>query len=1052
MKKKLGLILLTFVSLLFCTSIAKAEGDSNLTGDPASASTNGGQCESNFAGFCGNNPSGLYVRLLYIDGGVIVRQYAAGFYGSGTGFSTGSDPEGRGIAISRVGSIAGMIQGRGYNIGAIKSTFQMNDLNSGTGELASLLASSPSSGYHGGSVQDWLKNQCLSMGMSDLRECTSLTGGSKGFRIMVEPVISGKCRGSAVSGTIKKLHQRFGGYSNPCRRAEYPYLIYLERADVGIMNPAPKSTSIAACEAEYKRVKSYSKAADNVGAPTFDMIGNDTYGLGMGLFTWTSNGEILCEGLGCNPTCDYHIDYNIPSTCDASNGGFIKDMTNWKCIFKSDEQSTPIKTHYASSPKVNQFCSVYCRDEIYWNYPTSISINQGRVMTINDPHANAVNVSPIQYRGDRFCRVTSKNAENKAGQIDHNLFVTLLNTANQNIRNAWRAREQAMVNYMAADKYRNLERGGCGPGKPSSYSVSEYTDCQNSNAAKKSAYDNCQSGVAACKQRNAAKAGKKGAVLENCGSCSAPGYEDCSGRCDGTKYTTSGNHPCASDHQSASYGSYSSNTPRWSCNFWVVSGHTDHNGNRCTAITDQNYSKGISSCDGSLQAFINGYKNAYISADTTYRNALIARENLLAQYELCTSYPTTGNDTMKFREFQPTLDFGYKEPVYGNSFSLKSDPSSPNPDLGATYYSSGSAITGTGSVSELQQKDFANVTCYDGGDCSVGVSRDSNNTYGGCTTNCSENTASPAVYKIGSWSYRNRAKLPYSVWWETKSHSEFTYKLAGSLFRYTSREDGLASHSIPSALYDDIGFTNLPIHYSTMPGSYEYSINTYTYGPGNKFDRYFINGNTPTRFGVNSYSGDGIYKCHFDVNCEDIISIKKSKCGAYTNVCGSNSWANICSPFVVIYRTISMYSKEAAFPGIDARKTSNDSGGRGPGANWNNTNTINTYILNNRGVANYSVYNLTPMYEITLTPGMMKLFRKYNKEMNSKVVTIYSKSDEGISGYDSYENFYQVNAATGKRTLSSLIRGNVAGYNDIKVTGCGIAGQSTGNCGNTQAW
>ena len=228
MKKKLGLILLTFVSLLFCTSIAKAEGDSNLTGAPASNSTNAGQCEKNFAGFCGNKVTGLYVRLLYIDGGVVIRQYAAGFYGTGVGFTAGSDPEGRGITISRVGSIGGMIQGRGYNIGEIKNTFQMNDLSSGAGELAALLASSSSSGYSGGSVQQWIQNQCSSMGMNDLSQCTSITGGQRGFRIMVEPVMTGWKGGADVSGTVKKLHQTFGGYSNPCRRAEYPYLIYLE--------------------------------------------------------------------------------------------------------------------------------------------------------------------------------------------------------------------------------------------------------------------------------------------------------------------------------------------------------------------------------------------------------------------------------------------------------------------------------------------------------------------------------------------------------------------------------------------------------------------------------------------------------------------------------------------------------------------------------------------------------------------------------------------------------------------------------------------------------
>ena len=40
--------------------------------------------------------------------------------------------------------------------------------------------------------------------------------------------------------------------------------------------------------------------------------------------------------------------------------------------------------------------------------------------------------------------------------------------------------------------------------------------------------------------------------------------------------------------------------------------------------------------------------------------------------------------------------------------------------------------------------------------------------------------------------------------------------------------------------------------------------------------------------------------------------------------------------------------------------------------------TIDRLILNNRGVADYNIYNLTPMYTITLTPSDIKDIRKYN--------------------------------------------------------------------------
>lgn len=37
------------------------------------------------------------------------------------------------------------------------------------------------------------------------------------------------------------------------------------------------------------------------------------------------------------------------------------------------------------------------------------------------------------------------------------------------------------------------------------------------------------------------------------------------------------------------------------------------------------------------------------------------------------------------------------------------------------------------------------------------------------------------------------------------------------------------------------------------------------------------------------------------------------------------------------------------------------------------------FILNNREVEDYEVYNLTPMYSITLTPSSIKEIREYNK-------------------------------------------------------------------------
>ena len=65
-----------------------------------------------------------------------------------------------------------------------------------------------------------------------------------------------------------------------------------------------------------------------------------------------------------------------------------------------------------------------------------------------------------------------------------------------------------------------------------------------------------------------------------------------------------------------------------------------------------------------------------------------------------------------------------------------------------------------------------------------------------------------------------------------------------------------------------------------------------------------------------------------------------------------------------------------AFTGIDGK-------GRTPGDNWNIPNIIESIINKNRGVEDYEVYKESPMYEITLTPALMKTIREYNKKMNN---------------------------------------------------------------------
>lgn len=73
----------------------------------------------------------------------------------------------------------------------------------------------------------------------------------------------------------------------------------------------------------------------------------------------------------------------------------------------------------------------------------------------------------------------------------------------------------------------------------------------------------------------------------------------------------------------------------------------------------------------------------------------------------------------------------------------------------------------------------------------------------------------------------------------------------------------------------------------------------------------------------------------------------------------------------IIYRPISLSNPFPNSSGVSSQY-------RKLGDNWSNE-LVNQYIKNNRNVSDYDVYNLTPLYTITLTPAKIKEIRTYNK-------------------------------------------------------------------------
>lgn len=391
------------------------------------------------------------------------------------------------------------------------------------------------------------------------------------------------------------------------------------------------------------------------------------------------------------------------------------------------------------------------------------------------------------------------------------------------------------------------------------------------------------------------------------------------------------------------------------------------------------------------------YTTRLENAMRQYGDAVTTRDNTIFAINACTSAIPNG---VKYSTFKPNLLFSYEEPVYGTSnLELSSDYSE---NLDVVYYSNGnSKEDNTTATRGTSQMTVQKLEC--------------NTTNGNCSN------VATTITKI--------------AWFESTYSITYNYKLADGINQYVDKGTGQSVSSTDLLndvrSYIDIGFSNLPIHYSTLPSSYNYNIDIETFGVGNKHNDYLLDGS--------------VYECKYKINCDTLIMI--NDLNTYNQLCGNGN--NVTGTGLnVVYRTISLYSKEKAFPGINGT-------GRTPGDNWNNDTLINTYIINNRGVTDYEVYHLNPMYEIELTPSMMKLFRQYNKEKNREVVTMYSNSSAATSGIAGYSDFSNMTCnSDGTHCVSSLLRGNVTGYTQIKVTGCAISNSGLyGNCGsNNQAW
>lgn len=285
----------------------------------------------------------------------------------------------------------------------------------------------------------------------------------------------------------------------------------------------------------------------------------------------------------------------------------------------------------------------------------------------------------------------------------------------------------------------------------------------------------------------------------------------------------------------------------------------------------------------------------------------------------------------------------------------------------------------------------------------------------------------------------------YSKYWISEYgklyQKEFGYYLPGEFYNYVLMPQGKSVDRLPSnsdyAKYNrfiDIGYANYPVHYSTKSRIPNYHLNVIfdKVGLYSKFsndvynDRYSEINNDEVE--VIEYNGKKLlYECEYNVTEGEPYCPSKG--------CDNDEYD--LGSVRLIYRPISL---ESPFPGMDAS-------GRNTGSNWcilnsdkttncKNTNeNVEKYILNNRNTEGSSIYNKDPMYEITLTPALIKEIRNYNSKTNYDDYYVYCSGEKGKEGSECKSKFVRGESVS----IDSMpgVLGDLADNISKAITGCG---------------
>ncbi len=325
---------------------------------------------------------------------------------------------------------------------------------------------------------------------------------------------------------------------------------------------------------------------------------------------------------------------------------------------------------------------------------------------------------------------------------------------------------------------------------------------------------------------------------------------------------------------------------------------------------------------------------------SAYERAVEYRKELLNMIEWCNEW------TRPYTEFTPTVELKFEEEEYGINFDDRPDgllQANLNANNSTTTYYDGDTYDREKGYSEDE---------VDRADCDTA--------YRFCKTN--------------EQKYPDNDNKKYEVF------KAYTYTLNDDLYRYVSKPPGYSYSQIPGyGEYVDMGYANLPVHYSRREGRYELSLNYTSFGNNNKFNRYVFDRDAFPATTENFYYCSTYYECAYRV-INDIITTKEV---------GLN----------VVFRPVSLKNP---FPGENA-----PSGGRRRGENWASPSDV-LKITKNRGLSDPERIYLDkdPMYEITLNTRSILSIRSYNRLAEGGYADFTLKCIEG----------------TGQRCKSQFIR------------------------------